>query len=57
MTLKERIDQTEKKIDESCKQNEDTLTIRYWVGYLDGLMAVLRDLNEIQKGATHDEVH
>ena len=45
MTLKERIDWTENKIEEVCKQNCDTTVIRYWVGYLDGLTAVLRDQN------------
>ena len=52
MTLKERMDWTEKKIDESCKQGEDTMNIRYWVGYLDGLMACLRDQNESEGTAS-----
>lgn len=43
MTIKERVEWTKWKIDESCRQNEDTTTIRYWAGYLDGLIAVLTD--------------
>ena len=46
MTLQERIDSTERKVDEVCKQGCDTTTVRYWVGYLDGLIAVLRDQNK-----------
>lgn len=55
MTLKERIDWTEKKIDETCRQNCDTPTVRYWVGYLDGLTAILKDQNSELKNGAHME--
>lgn len=52
MTLQERIDSTERKVDEVCKQGCDTPTVRYWVGYLDGLTAILKDQNsELKNGA------
>ena len=52
MTLQERAEWTKSKIEESCKQNEDTMTIRYWVGYLDGLIAALTDEAERALAAT-----
>ena len=62
MTLRERAEWTKAKIDESCKQGEDAMTIRYWVGYLDGLIAALTDqrteaeraLADAGKGADHE---
>lgn len=42
--LNELICYAENKRDEAAEQCEDITTIRYWVGYLDGLRAVQRML-------------
>lgn len=34
------------KVIECCENNEDTETIRYWVGYRDGLDAILKKIQE-----------
>lgn len=41
MTLKERIDWAEERVNKSNKTDCD-----YWTGYLDAVMNVLQDLNE-----------
>lgn len=38
------------KIDEACDGDADTATIRYWVGYLDGVRAAAQQL----KGGAED---
>lgn len=45
--LNELICYAENKLEEAADQGEDIATIRYWVGYLDGLRAVKRDLNKL----------
>ena len=36
------IEYAKRRLDEACRNGEDALTIRYWVGYLDALKAVER---------------
>lgn len=36
------IEYAQRRLDEACRNEEDALTIRYWVGYLDALKAVER---------------
>jgi len=51
MTLKERMEWARDKIDEVLKQGADTAKMQYWIGYLEGLIAALRDENDSAKGA------
>lgn len=36
------IEYAKRRLDEACRNGEDALAIRYWVGYLDALKAVDR---------------
>lgn len=47
--LKEKIAYANRKIEESCRGGEG-YEIEYWVGYKDGLLAVLRDLLAKENG-------
>ena len=41
------IEYAQRRLDEACRQDEDALTIRYWVGYLDALRAVEKGKDEV----------
>lgn len=43
MVLNNLIEYAQRRLDEACRNGEDALTIRYWVGYLDALKAVGRE--------------
>ncbi len=41
--MNELIAYAERKIHEACCNDDDNATIRYWVGYVDGLRAAQRE--------------
>lgn len=41
--MKKLIEYAQCRLDEVCKNGDDALTIRYWVGYLDALRAVEKE--------------
>lgn len=41
--MKKLIEYAQRRLDEACRNGEDALTIRYWVGYLDALRAVEKE--------------
>lgn len=40
--MSELMEYAQKRLQEACNGGEDTATIRYWVGYIDGLRAAER---------------
>lgn len=45
--MEELIEFAEERIKESSEQNESIAVIQYWVGYMDGLRAAQRKINQV----------